>query len=126
MYQNFWHGIKVGACIVDADHKIVGIGHNKLPHGVNEETFPYWTNRDVETHEFMNTKYPYGEYPPTQPHAVYVPIALYLKSSGHITIDSLILRPINYVLVIAIHVIIVYINICSLSCCHTCHFEQEC
>ena len=55
------HGIKVGACIVDAGHKIVGIGHNKLPHGVTEETFPYWKNRDVEAHGFMNTKYPYGE-----------------------------------------------------------------
>ena len=54
---------------MDADHKIVGIGHNKLPDGVPEETFPYWKNRDIEEHGFMKTKYPYGEpsSPPPQP-----------------------------------------------------------
>ena len=52
--------IKVGACIVDADHKIVGIGHNKLPDGV--KMFPFWKNRDIKEHGFMNTKYAYGEY----------------------------------------------------------------
>jgi hypothetical protein len=47
---------------VDAGHKIVGIGHNKLPDGVDDEKFPYWNNRDIkEKHEFMETKYPYGE-----------------------------------------------------------------
>jgi hypothetical protein len=46
---------------VDADHKIVGIGHNKLPDGVDEETFKFWNNRDIKKHGFMNTKYPYGE-----------------------------------------------------------------
>jgi hypothetical protein len=46
---------------VDTDHKIVGIGHNKLPDGVNEESFPYWENRNIKEHGFINTKYPYGE-----------------------------------------------------------------
>ena len=61
--------IKVGACIVDADHKIVGIGHNKLPDGVDEEKFKFWENRDIEKDGFMKTKYPYGECPCIlQPH----------------------------------------------------------
>jgi dCMP deaminase len=46
---------------VDAGHKIVGIGHNKLPDGVDEGTFEFWGNRDIKKHGFMNTKYPYGE-----------------------------------------------------------------
>ena len=55
------YGIKVGACIVDAGKKIVGIGHNKLPDGVDEEKFEFWENRDIEKDGFMKTKYPYGE-----------------------------------------------------------------
>jgi deoxycytidylate deaminase len=55
-----WYGTKVGACIVDAGHKIVGIGHNKLPDGVDEKAFKFWKN-DIKEHGFMNTKYPYGE-----------------------------------------------------------------
>ena len=50
---------------MDAGHKIVGIGHNKLPlaDGVDdEEKFPFWKNRDIKQHGFMETKYPYGEY----------------------------------------------------------------
>ena len=47
---------------MDAGHKIVGIGHNKLPDGVDEEKFSFWNNRDIKNHGFMNTKYPYGEY----------------------------------------------------------------
>ena len=47
---------------MDAGHKIVGIGHNKLPDGVNEEKFPFWENRDIKQHGFMETKYPYGEH----------------------------------------------------------------
>ena len=53
--------IKVGACIVDAGNKIVGIGHNKLPDGVDEEKFEFWENGDIEKDGFMKTKYPYGE-----------------------------------------------------------------
>ena len=47
---------------MDAGHKIVGIGHNKLPDGVNEKDFEFWKNRDIKQHGFMETKYPYGEY----------------------------------------------------------------
>ena len=47
---------------MDAHHKIVGIGHNKLPDGVDEEKYKFiWENRDIEKDGFMKTKYPYGE-----------------------------------------------------------------
>ena len=54
--------LQVGVCIVDSGHKIVGIGHNKMPERVNEETFPYWDNRSIRQDGFMQTKYPYGEH----------------------------------------------------------------
>ena len=55
--------MKVGACIVDSGHKIVGIGYNKVPDGVDEQKFleQYWKKRDITEYGFMNTKYPYGE-----------------------------------------------------------------
>jgi len=45
---------QVGACIVNQDKRIVGIGYNGFPHGCSDEAFP-WTNEG----EFTNTKYPY-------------------------------------------------------------------
>lgn len=47
-------GTQVGACIVNKDLRIVGIGYNGLPQGCSDEIFP-WSN----TGEFTNTKYPY-------------------------------------------------------------------
>lgn len=46
---------QVGACIVNEDKKIVGIGYNGLPHGCSDEAFP-WDNREGE---LSDTKYPY-------------------------------------------------------------------
>lgn len=45
---------KVGACIVNQNKRIVGIGYNGFPHGCNDDIYPW--ERDGE---FINTKYPY-------------------------------------------------------------------
>ena len=45
---------QVGACIVNAEKRIVGIGYNGLPQGCDDKEFPW--DRDGE---FINTKYPY-------------------------------------------------------------------
>lgn len=45
---------QVGACIVNQNKKIVGIGYNGLPFGCDDETFPWDRSGD-----FLNTKYPY-------------------------------------------------------------------
>ncbi|MCF7930011.1 MAG: dCMP deaminase family protein [Acholeplasmataceae bacterium] len=45
---------QVGACIINPDKRIVGIGYNGLPRGCSDETFP-WASEG----EFVDTKYPY-------------------------------------------------------------------
>lgn len=45
---------RVGACIVNTDQRIVGIGYNGLPRGCSDTEFPW--ERDGE---FLETKYPY-------------------------------------------------------------------
>lgn len=45
---------QVGACIVDLNNKIIGIGYNGFPIGCSDEDFP-WDNQG----EFLETKYPY-------------------------------------------------------------------
>lgn len=45
---------KVGACIVDADKKIVGVGYNGFPTGCSDEELP-WSREG----SFLETKYPY-------------------------------------------------------------------
>ncbi len=45
---------KVGACIVSANKRIVGVGYNGFPYGCDDETFPWEREGD-----FVNTKYPY-------------------------------------------------------------------
>ena len=46
---------QVGACIVNPDKKIVGVGYNGLPWGCEDENFP-WEVRDGDLDK---TKYPY-------------------------------------------------------------------
>lgn len=46
---------QVGACIVDARHKIVGIGYNGFPLGCSDDALP-WA-REAENR--LDTKYPY-------------------------------------------------------------------
>ena len=45
---------QVGACIVNQDKKIVGIGYNGFPTGINDDEFPWGKDGD-----YVNTKYPY-------------------------------------------------------------------
>ena len=45
---------QVGACIVNQEKKVVGIGYNGFPTGCNDDDFPW--KRDGE---FLDTKYPY-------------------------------------------------------------------
>lgn len=46
---------QVGACIVNADNKIVGVGYNGLPWGCEDSEFPW----EVREGELQETKYPY-------------------------------------------------------------------
>ncbi len=45
---------QVGACIVDSDKKIIGIGYNGLPIGIDDNEFPWGKEGD-----YLDTKYPY-------------------------------------------------------------------
>ncbi|WP_319756633.1 dCMP deaminase family protein [uncultured Sphaerochaeta sp.] len=45
---------QVGACIVNTDHKIVGVGYNGFPIGVDDDDIP-WEREG----EWLETKYPY-------------------------------------------------------------------
>ncbi|MCD2422781.1 dCMP deaminase family protein [Niabella pedocola] len=45
---------QVGACIVNQQNKIVGVGYNGLPIGISDDQFP-WQNEGA----FLDTKYPY-------------------------------------------------------------------
>lgn len=45
---------KVGACIVNEDKRIIGIGYNGFPHGCSDEEFPW--ERDAD---YLDNKYPY-------------------------------------------------------------------
>lgn len=45
---------QVGACIIDEDRKIIGIGYNGFPIGSSDDSMPW--NKDGD---FLNTKYPY-------------------------------------------------------------------
>lgn len=45
---------QVGACIVNAEHKIVSVGYNGMPIGCSDDVFPW--SREGEP---LETKYPY-------------------------------------------------------------------
>ena len=45
---------QVGACIVSQDHKILSMGYNGFPNGIEDDEFPW--ERDGEEYD---TKYPY-------------------------------------------------------------------
>jgi dCMP deaminase len=45
---------QVGACIINKDKRIVGIGYNGLPRGCDDKLFPW--NKEGD---FVDTKYPY-------------------------------------------------------------------
>lgn len=46
---------QVGACIVNQENKIVGVGYNGLPWGCDDKEFPW----EVREGELQETKYPY-------------------------------------------------------------------
>ncbi|MBQ3253492.1 MAG: dCMP deaminase family protein [Acholeplasmatales bacterium] len=46
---------QVGACVVNQDKRIIGIGYNGFPRGCSDEEFP-WGKEDTNR---LNTKYPY-------------------------------------------------------------------
>ncbi len=45
---------QVGACIVNQKKRIVGIGYNGFPIGIDDDVYPWQSDGD-----FLNTKYPY-------------------------------------------------------------------
>lgn len=60
---------QVGACIVNTDKTIVGIGYNGFPKGCSDDEYP-WTREG----DFLNTKYPY---------VVHAELNAILNSIGH-------------------------------------------
>lgn len=48
--------LQVGACIVNEEKKIVGIGYNGMPNRCSDDELPW--NRKAENP--LDTKYPYG------------------------------------------------------------------
>lgn len=46
---------QVGACVVNEDRKIVGIGYNGMPNGCSDDELPWSRNSEDE----LDTKYPY-------------------------------------------------------------------
>lgn len=49
---------QVGACIVNEEKKIVGIGYNGMPNGCSDDLLPWARKADDD----LDTKYPYGMY----------------------------------------------------------------
>lgn len=45
---------RVGACIVNPQKRVVGLGYNGFPHGCNDDTYPWERSGD-----YLETKYPY-------------------------------------------------------------------
>ncbi len=48
---------KVGACIVSKEHKVLSLGYNGRPTGIDDEKIP-WSRRDAR-HPLLDSKYPY-------------------------------------------------------------------
>ena len=48
---------QVGACVVNKEKKVVGIGYNGMPNGCDDDHLP-WV-REAESGSFFDTKYPY-------------------------------------------------------------------
>lgn len=48
---------QVGACIVNADKKIVGVGYNGMPNGCSDDELP-WGKKAIDP---LDNKYMYGK-----------------------------------------------------------------
>lgn len=51
---------QVGACIVNNENKIVGIGYNGMPQGCSDDEFPWNKEPKPDTEVGLETKYLYG------------------------------------------------------------------
>lgn len=49
---------QVGACVVNPEKKIVGIGYNGMPNGCSDDELPWARHGENE----LDTKYPYGKF----------------------------------------------------------------
>ena len=54
--QSCLHDLQVGACIVNSENKIVGIGYNGMPNKCSDDELPWQREADNK----LDTKYPYG------------------------------------------------------------------
>ena len=54
--------LQVGACIVNKENKVVGIGYNGMPIGCNDDVMP-WNNNVVDgsSETWLKSKLPYGK-----------------------------------------------------------------
>jgi dCMP deaminase len=48
---------KVGACIVSPDHKVLSLGYNGMPIGIDDQVIPWASHADGKA--FLDSKYPY-------------------------------------------------------------------
>ncbi len=46
---------QVGACLVNLDQRIIGIGYNGFPYGCSDDIYPW----NKQGNDYLNTKYPY-------------------------------------------------------------------
>ena len=56
-HLSFCLSLQVGACIVNQENKIVGIGYNGMPNGCDDDLLP-WSRSATDR---LDTKYPYGK-----------------------------------------------------------------
>lgn len=71
---------KVGACVVNEDKRIIGIGYNGFPMGCSDEVFP-WGKTDQN---YLNTKYPYVVH--AEPNAILNSTASLKNSTLYVTL----------------------------------------
>ena len=56
-YLFTYYLVQVGACIVNSERKIVGIGYNGMPNRCSDDELPWQREAD----DRLDTKYPYGK-----------------------------------------------------------------
>lgn len=52
---------QVGACIVNSEKRVVGVGYNGMPFGCHDDQFS-WAKSQGENRNSLNTKYLFGKY----------------------------------------------------------------
>jgi len=56
-YRSKDNNTKVGACIVSNEHKVLSLGYNGMPIGVDDNLIPWASRKDNKP--YLETKYPY-------------------------------------------------------------------